>query len=498
MSRIKNLLLLAAVAFIPMTSLGASPKRGICWEEGRVNLNEHHASLLSPGVSWMYNWGPSAANPSVYSEDFYYVPMAWNGAYNASRIRTWLSNHPETRYLLGFNEPNLADQAAMTPAQAVAAWPGVEALAQEFNVKLVAPALNFSGSKVGGKVWGVYEWYDEFFRLYPEAHVDCLALHCYMNWYSALTWFATEYFYKDLYNPSNENYGKYPYLVKFLDDFKKDNGHFPKMMLTEFCGWEYDYLPDVYFQIDQMTQKVQKLEQSDLVEGYAWFMGNAGSGASAFPYMSVFQVNSVTSDLSELGEVYVNMSAFDESRFYKPSEMLMAKDYVDATTDNEQVKVRPNSEFSSSIPLQIEIPANGWAEYLIDVPEQGTYNFKLHVKSEGGSQMALNVGNGRVGQVNVPDSKGQWLDVELEAQLPAGNTRIKLANTGVKSVAVNEISFSSPNGIEAVVSDNSENETVTDVYDMHGINLGITDLNKLAKGVYVIRKANGECCKVVR
>ena len=56
------------------------------------------------------------------------------------------------------------------------------------------------------------------------------------------------------------------------------------MMLTEFCSWENDgTITGVDFQIDQMTQKLQKLEQSDLVEGYAWFMANADGGASAIP-----------------------------------------------------------------------------------------------------------------------------------------------------------------------------------------------------------------------
>ena len=44
--------------------------------------------------------------------------MAWNGAYSAARIRAWLDAHPESRYLLGFNEPNFYDQARMTPAEA--------------------------------------------------------------------------------------------------------------------------------------------------------------------------------------------------------------------------------------------------------------------------------------------------------------------------------------------------------------------------------------------
>lgn len=483
---------------LPMLCFGASPKRGICWEEGKVNLNDHHASLLSPGVSWVYNWGPSAANSEVYSGSFCFVPMAWNGNYNASELHSWLKTHPETKYLLGFNEPNFADQAAMTPAQAATAWPGLEKIAREFDVKLVAPALNFSGSKVGGKVWGIYEWYDEFFRLYPDAQVDFLALHCYMNWYTALNWFATEYFYKDLYNKSNENYGKYPNLVKFMDGYKAKNGHFPKMMLTEFCAWEYDYLPDVYFQIDQMTQKVQKLEQSDLVEGYAWFMGNSGSGASAFPYMSVFQTNSPSSPLSQLGQVYVNMSAFDTSRCYRPSEIIMAKDYINASTDDSQVKVRPNSEPSSNFPLQIEIPAKGKTEYLIYATASDTYMFDFHISNEKTSAITIYVDNVKKAQADADASGGRWRNLQLSTELSEGKHKLMIYNSGSEPVIMNSLTFTSTTGRDPIRPDNSESSGITEIINLNGSKLPTNDLNNLDRGIYIVRKTDGSVSRILR
>ena len=473
-----------------------SPKRGICWEEGKVNLNARHASMLTPGVSWAYNWGPAPAYPDIYSADFYFVPMAWNAAYDAAKIREWLKDHPETRYLLGFNEPNFSDQAKMTPAQAAEAWPGLEAIAEEFDVKLVAPALNFSNSQVEGKVWGIYEWYDEFFRLYPEARVDCLALHCYMNWYTAMNWFVTEYFYKDLYNPSNENYGKFPHLVKFLDDYKETHDDFPHMMLTEFCGWEYDYLPDVYFQIDQMTQKVQMLEQSEIVDGYAWFMGNFDGGATAFPYMSIFQTNSPTSQLSELGKVYVYMSAFDTSRFYTPGESVMAKDYINASTDNQQVKVRPNSEEESSIPLQIEIPAGGKCEYLIDAPADGTYTFTVHCKSSGNSALTLYSDAVKSGEAKTTADNSEWSDMAVSAELPAGQQTLTLANSGSSVVTINAFAYAlDSSGVERVASDD---DAIPEVFTIQGVSLGNVDLKYLSPGIYMVRKANGKTVKLLK
>ena len=483
---------------IPFTMMGVSPKRGISWQQGANNLNSHHASLLSEGVSWVYNWGPDAENASVYNEDFYFVPMAWNGYYDANRIRTWLKNHPETKYLLGFNEPNFADQAAMTPAQAVAKWPDLEAMAQEFGVKLVAPALNFSGSAVGGKYWGIYEWYDEFFRLYPNAKVDCLALHCYMNWYSALQWFALDYFYKDLYNPSNENYGKYPNLVKFLDNFKNTNGHFPRMMLTEFCAWEYDgFLTGVDFQIDQMTQKVQKLEQSDLVEGYAWFMGNAGN-ANDFPYMSVFQTNTSTSGLSELGKVYVHMSDFDKSRYYSPGETIAAKDYVEATMDNQQIKLRSNTDSESKIALQIEMPANGQTDYLINLTQAGTYQLDCRVKSTANSTLTLYSDNNNIGQVTVSNSNGNWQNRQLMVQLPAGKHTLKIRNTGGSTIYLTAFQINSSTGVENIVTESAESNEILEVFTLQGTRVNSSNIDTLPAGIYLLRMKDGRTLKICR
>ena len=40
----------------------------------------------------------------------HFAPMCWNSYYNANAIRSYIDSHPETRYLLGFNEPNFSAQ----------------------------------------------------------------------------------------------------------------------------------------------------------------------------------------------------------------------------------------------------------------------------------------------------------------------------------------------------------------------------------------------------
>ena len=87
-------------------------------------------TLLSP-VSWWYNWKVTANHdlpPGDYCTcstgscgpqpgDKNFVPMVWN-------IKLMQEDPVDDRYpiLLGFNEPNHADQADIEPEVAAAAW----------------------------------------------------------------------------------------------------------------------------------------------------------------------------------------------------------------------------------------------------------------------------------------------------------------------------------------------------------------------------------------
>lgn len=482
---------LLVLLLLPTAVLGQkSPKRGIGWDESEQPLTAAHAEKISAGVAWVYNWGNTPRNQSLYGADaLAFAPMCWNNDYDENAIRNYLTSHPETKYLLGFNEPNFSSQASMTPAKAAAEWPRLEKIAADFGLMLVTPALNFSGEIVGGRTWDPYEWLNEFLTEYPEAHFDCLALHSYMNWYGANTWFATEYFYKDLYDTSKKDvYGRYPAIVAYLDKFKETNGHFPRMMLTEFCSWENDgTITGVDFQIDQMTQKVQKLELSDLVEGYAWFMGNAEKGAAAYPYMSIFQTNTAESELSELGTVYVNMSPFDDTRFYAPDETVEAQDYLDATTDDQQVRLRRNTEAGSQLPLQVEFPSGAWAKYQICVPQEGEYRFTMHIKSNSDNSFWLYVDSKKAKTAAMKSTAGEWTDRSLTAGLPAGNHSIMVYNAGSEPFLMNSLSFTpaASDGIETV--DTDETDAPAGVYNLAGIRFGEeSHLPDLPGGIYII------------
>lgn len=453
MIRFKFIIIGILWTLIPVSASFAqqkSVKRGVGWDEKTRAVSASDVAMLKDGVSWLYNWGQhssEAMGTATDNGEMTFVPMCWNGLYSESQLSAWLKAHPNTKWLLGFNEPNFSSQANMTPAEAAKEWPRLEKIAADYGLKLAAPALNFSGERVGGRTWSPYEWLDAFLEAYPTARIDALVLHSYMNWYSATVWFATEYFYKDLYNPAKTDvYGKYPHIVKYLDTYGKK-----PMLLTEFCAWEGNkdgFVTTEENQIDQMTQKLQKLEQDTIVAGYAWFIGNGT--ASAFPYNSITQTTAAGSGLSKLGKVYVNMSSFDTSKYYSEGETIMAKDYVDASTDAYIVRPRPNTESGSSIPLQIELPSSGWATWQIDLPHGGEHQLSVHMKTTADAPLWAYVDGKKVATPSLASTAGSWTDRTVSLTLQAGKHKLMLFNAGTTEVCLNSLAIHVTSGIETV------------------------------------------------
>jgi hypothetical protein len=174
--------------------------------------------------------------------------MVWSQGTDTAAMTTYLLANPGIKYLLLMNEPNLVDQANMTPSVAAAQWPKYEAIAKATGVKLVGPAItwgtmtNFSDPVV---------WMDAFIAAYKAANngaspqIDYLAYH----WY---------------------DYG----LSDQLDSMKK---YGKPIWVTEMANW---HSQTDGAQIDTLAkQKTQMTEMVALCEGrtdvfrYAWFIG---------------------------------------------------------------------------------------------------------------------------------------------------------------------------------------------------------------------------------
>ena len=317
---------------------------------------EAEINSLSPGVSWFYNWGitpnwqvQNVVGPGTEME---YVPMTWTANFNETNLRNYLTEHPGVKYLLGYNEPNFSSQANLTPEVAAQQWPIVEQIARDFNLKLVAPALNYSGQALSdGVVYQPEDWMDAFLAAYPEAHFDYLALHCYMNSASAQK--------------------------SFVENFAKKYGK--QVWLTEFCSWEGTV--DSISQQHAMVQKVRDLELSPYVYRYAWFKAR---GSETAPYYRLLYIPKLSGGpepgtLTNTGKIYTYMSSFDTTYYYTPDVVIPATNYVN---NSDGVFLEVNNDSESDLPLQISnFDVYASADYLVEIPSEGKYTLQLRLSS---------------------------------------------------------------------------------------------------------------------
>ena len=278
-----------------VNSMPKSAKRGVAFSFTQPT----DLPLLSPYISWDYNWGNTPTDEAALwfdANEMDFCPMCWNGNYNADRIRAFVAAHPKTRYLLAFNEPNLTNQARMTPAEAAALWQPVVRLAKELNLKLVSPAMNY------GNLDGYSDpirWLDDFFAQ-PEVDsndIYAISVHCYMTSVSGLQGFIEKF----------AKYGK-------------------PVWLTEFCAW--DPVPgNVNTQMDYMCAALNYLERCSLVERYAWFIPRAGGKVDSPPFMQLL-THDFPAELTELGKIYCLFSPMDTTVWLNSGRFIHAHEYT--------------------------------------------------------------------------------------------------------------------------------------------------------------------------
>jgi hypothetical protein len=253
---------------------GKSAKRGIAYDLA----SSADLAVLSHGVSWWYNWSPqpNASVPTDYAAryrmDFY--PMLWNGNFDADAITTFLKANSCIKYLLVLNEPNLVDQANMTPQEAAELWPQFEHIAAETGVKIVGPAITW-GTMPGYQ--DPVTWLDAFYAAYRAANgnrdpqIDYLAFH----WY---------------------DYG----LAGQLDRLAKYHKQF---WVTEFANWHGQadgaQVESLARQQEQMADMVATCERRADIFRYAWFTGRWN------PDPHFTSLLGADGELTELGRMYL-------------------------------------------------------------------------------------------------------------------------------------------------------------------------------------------------
>lgn len=272
---ISALAALAVLAASPAV-MAKSAKRGVAYDLA----TSADLSAISPGVSWWYNWGstPNGGVPANYSAQYQmdYLPMLWNGSFNASTIISYLKSHTTIHYLLVLNEPNVGGQSYLTPSQAAQLWPQYESIAQQTGVKIVGPQITW-GTMPGYQ--DPVAWMDAFYSAYEannngrQPEIDYLGFH----WY---------------------DYGLDGQLNR-LDKYGKP------IWVTEFANWHSQndgaQITTLAQQETQMTSMVNTCETRSDVFRYAWFTGRV----SPDPHFdSLFGGNG---QLTGLGQLYLTL-----------------------------------------------------------------------------------------------------------------------------------------------------------------------------------------------
>jgi len=243
------------------------------------------ASMISWAYGWHHTCYPSDQNgsPSVAQWDaagISWMPMVWGeaGVMQAQAVDNsaeWNRNGRTRSALLGFNEPNFASQANLSPEQAVALWPAVEQLAARYSIDtLVAPAVAFHDAYQG------IDWLSHFLDLCTGCRIDAIAIHSYTCY------------------------------ARFLKDHIDMYRRFGKRIwLTEFACAEGGQLNaarlDAQGQMAYMREAIPMLEMDPDVEKYAWF--SYFNNEWAYPIDGTMpDAGLVRADgrLSDLGELY--------------------------------------------------------------------------------------------------------------------------------------------------------------------------------------------------
>jgi hypothetical protein len=450
-----------------------SMKRGLAYG--------HHVpadfQALSKGVSWWYNWyhQPEASVFNVYEQyDLDYVPMAWTSNFDKTAMRNFLLDHPNVKYILGWNEPNFADQANLTPSQAAAHWPDIEALADEFDLKIVGPAVNYCGNCVSENdvTYGdPVKYLDDFFAACPDCRVDYIAIHSYMGNVSALQWYIGLF----------KKYGK-------------------PIWLTEFANWEDS--PTLQQQKDFLVGAVDYLENDADVFRYAWFTGRF-TGA---PYIGI--LDSGPGALTELGNIYVNMPLHDAEIYHTIPARIEAENYN--SMDGILIQMTEDANGFANVGY---IDSGDWMDYGIDVPMDGTYYLYARIASTKQSSAKLLVNDVEIETLNI-DNTGDWQNwktIMIPVTLEAGQQHFKLKAV-TSGFNINWIQFSSD--IIMAIQDDKDvsimypNPIIDKLYlntpdvfahveitDIYGRSLyneppsPTIDVSKLSSGSYIVRLA---------
>lgn len=229
MSTRRHFLATCAATLTPTSlfGLGREPSTKKGWAGGDARLHQLF------GAHWYYTWWPGG-NASKNAE---FVPMI-KGGKDFGNLGA-IDRLQGVDHLLGYNEPERADQGNLTLEKGLEFWPKLAAFAEKKNLRLGSPATSSDAKGM--------QWFESFMREAKDRKlkIDFIAVH----WYRSRDPDAFESFVKDL-----------------------AKRHRLPVWITEFNGWNGPERENHNF----LRKTLRFLERSKDVERYAYFEPGKG------------------------------------------------------------------------------------------------------------------------------------------------------------------------------------------------------------------------------
>ncbi|XP_052101548.1 uncharacterized protein LOC127735423 [Mytilus californianus] len=257
---------IAVVAALALSLTEASHKKGLAVSDGDRRHRRCGDEKVFTNVHWWYDWHTYPWKHTLHKCSHNlkqgYVPMVWGWRPDVDTPIRLLS---QSRYVLGFNEPNHEKQSKMSPREAARHW---KVLQKKAHGKiLVSPAV----APCASCEYGPIEWLDEFFKLCRHCRVDHIATHSYRC----------------------EASETMVYLNQLWQRYKKP------IWLTEFACPQDKSAAD---QLQFMKQILPLLESADYVFRYSWFVSRNTENLFTTKAVSLLHQNS--KKLTTLGKYY--------------------------------------------------------------------------------------------------------------------------------------------------------------------------------------------------
>lgn len=233
---------------------GKTGKRGVAYNDAKLT----DCLVSSPEVSWGYNWGSSS---SGLSDSVKFIPTLWGP--KSEFTNDWSKNAQSaiesgSTHLFSFNEPDLGEQANLSPSEAAAAYKEyMEPFAGK--AKLCAPSVTNGGGSMG------LSWLSSFLESCSDCTIDCINIH----WYDSAE--NSEYFKKHVSDAADTAPGKQIFVSEFAATGSDDQ---ISTFLEDVMPW---------------------MDSNDDVGGYAYFMAGEGKLVSG-------------SEQSAIGKVFASSS----------------------------------------------------------------------------------------------------------------------------------------------------------------------------------------------